>query len=351
MKRTSLLAVLVLALAASVASGNVAGNVAPPFRAARAGLKPGATTATTAKTATTTAALDLQDYTLELDRWSAFAQRLRTHPEEAAALRKQLPDHWSVAVDEQRFQVSTEWLGAALDRLTANPKLAVDTSREMNDRLESMLTDSRSLARTAVPPSGRARAKLDEILKRREFRSVHAQNQAESFWDMLSEWVWKFINKLFQGAQSHPAVTKVLLWAVVIALGLAFLGWLIYTLAHLSLASFLDRPLPAPAEDAALPGSWREWVQRARAAAARSEYREAVRIIYGAAVRRIGEAGTWQIDPARTHREYVRLLPANSLQRPPLVAITTCFERVWYGHAQTSAAEYEAVLAELESLG
>ena len=91
-------------------------------------------------------------------------------------------------------------------------------------------------------------------------------------------------------------------------------------------------------------------MQQARSAAARSEYRDAVRIIYGAAVRRIGDAGTWQVDPARTHREYVRLLPDDSSQRPPLLAITICYERVWYGHAQASAVDYEAVLAELESM-
>ena len=91
-------------------------------------------------------------------------------------------------------------------------------------------------------------------------------------------------------------------------------------------------------------------MQHARAAAARGEYRDAIRILYGAAVRRIEEGGTWQVDPARTHREYVRLLPADSLQRPPLAAITTCFEHVWYGHAQASAIEFEAILAELESL-
>ena len=33
-----------------------------------------------------------------------------------------------------------------------------------------------------------------------------------------------------------------------------------------------------------------------------------------------------------------------------LVAIATCFERVWYGNATASAADYEAALAELESL-
>jgi hypothetical protein len=294
--------------------------------------------------------LDLQGYSAELGQWSARASRLRLHPEEAVALRKKLPDHWAVAVGEQRFLVSTKWLGITLDRLAANPKLAGETSQELGDRLESMRQDSQALAQISEPNSRLARTKLEGILKRREFRSVRAPNQMGSFWDQLTDWVWRFLGKLFSRAGSHPAVTTALLWGLVAGLSLIFLGWLIYSLTHLSPANIWFRRSQAPAEAAAPLGTWQEWAQQARAAAARGEYRDAIRIIYGAAVRRIGEAGTWQLDPSRTHREYVRLLPADSLYRPPLVAITTCFERVWYGNVQASSIDYEAALGELESL-
>jgi hypothetical protein len=326
MKRTCLFALLVLPLT----SGALAGQAA---------------------SADPAAPLDLQGYTTELGRWSALASRLGEHPEEAAALRKQLPAHWSVAVQEQRFLVSTEWLAAALGRLAANPKLAKDTSQEISVRIKSMLQDSQSLARISEPNPGLARAKLDDILKRREFRSVRAPSQRETFWDQIVDWLRRFIIGFFSRVGGHPAVTRFLLWGVVMALGLVFVGWLIYSLANVSLAGLSFRRSSAPPIVAAPAGAWREWVQQARAAAARGEYRDAVRIIYGAAVRRIEEAGTWQVDPSRTHREYVRLLPADSFQRPPLVAITICYERVWYGCAQASAVDYEAVLAELESLG
>ncbi len=293
---------------------------------------------------------DLQSYAAELGRWSESARRLREHPEEAAALRKQLPDRWSVAVQEERFQVPTRWLGAALDRLAANPKLAKDESQRISVRLEAMIQDAQALARISEPNVGPARTKLDEILKRREFRSVHAPSAVETLWDRLVDWVWRLINKIFSQVGGHPAVTKVLLWGVVIVLSLVLLVWLVYSLANVSLDSFSFRRSPTPTDVAPPIGTWREWVQKARAAAARGDYRDAVRIIYGAAVRRIAEAGTWQVDPSRTHREYVRLLPLDSLQRPPLLAITTCFERVWYGHAPASAVDYETMLTELESL-
>ncbi len=294
--------------------------------------------------------LDLQGYTTELARWAASAGRLREHPEEAAALRRQLPEHWSVAVGEQNFQISTDWLGAALDALAANPQLAAPTSQDLGRRLASMLQDSQDLARNSEPASGQARAKLDQILKRREYRSVHAPSQGESFWDQLTDWVLKFLDQIFHRMEGHPTATKLLLWGVVILMGLVFLGWLIYSLTRLSLSRYSLRRARTPAEPPSPPGTWREWVQQARAAAARGEYRDAIRIVYGAAVRRIEAAGTWQLNPSRTHREYVRLLPANSTERPPLEAITTCYERVWFGRAPASAADYETALAELESL-
>jgi len=312
-------------------------------------LVPGAGAAQTASS-DSSMPLDLPGYTSELERWSAAARRLREHPNEAVSLRKQLPEHWSVAVREQRFLVSTQWLGVALDGIAANPRSAADTSQDMRDRLDSMLHDSEALGQVSEVDFGTAHAKLADILKRREFRSVGTPSPVETLWDRLTDWVWNFVNKLFSRVAGHPAATKALLWAVVIGLGLAFLVWLIYSLSHISPTDLWLRHSAIPGEGPAAPSSWQEWAERARAAAARGEYRDAIRILYAAAVRRLEEAGAWRADPARTHREYVRLIPADSLQRPPLLAITTCFERVWYGHAQASAIDYEAALAELESL-
>ena len=296
------------------------------------------------------APLDLPRYTAEISRWSTFADRLGEHPEEAAALRKQLPDHWSVIVKQQSFVVPTQWLGSALDQLTASPKKATATSREISDRLKSMLQDSQELARLSDAGPTESRARLDEILRRREYRSVRATREEESIWDQISDWFWQLLDKIFTRAGSHPAATKVLLWGVVVVLGLIFLGWLIYALANISFSS-LARGRVQVAEKPAEPIlGWQEWLRRARTAAALGEYRDAIRSVYGAAVRRFEAAGTWQVDPARTHREYVRLLPAGSLHRAPLVAITNCFERVWYGNATASAADYEEALTELELL-
>jgi len=287
---------------------------------------------------------DLRGYTAELERWSALAGHLRDHAEKAPALRRQLPDSWSVVVQEQRFSVSTRPFGAALDRIIRDPREAAKAAQETSAGIEGLLEDARAISQPPIRDYGPARAKLDQILARREFRFARRPAQSETIWDRLQDELRQWVIGLINRAGNHPNVTNFLRWGIVVFLGLVFLVWLFYTLSH---ASFQRLPAPAAAAPAA-PS--RNWIEEARSAAARGEFREAIRKIYCAAVLLLGEAGAWDVDPSRTHREYVRLLPAGSARRPHLLAITDCFERSWYGRAQASALDYEAALAGLESL-
>ncbi len=292
----------------------------------------------------TSESYDLQGYIAELERWSALASRLEDHPDQAAALRQQLPDSWPVVVQEQRFSVSTRPLGEAIDRMVRDPGAAARSAQEISGRVERLLEDARATYRTSKRNYSPERSMLDQILKQSEFRYVHEEADSETFWDQLLDRLWRWVSGLLDRAGNHPKVTNFLRWGIVLLLGLILLGWLAHALTQVSY-----QRSPALAGDTrAAPA--RDWAREARSAATRGEYREAIRLIYGAAVLALGEAGAWQVDRSRTHREYVRLLPADSARRPHLMALTDCFERVWYGRAQASDSDYEAALAELESL-
>jgi hypothetical protein len=274
----------------------------------------------------------------------AFANRLHERPQEAAALRKQLPDSWPVTAQGQHFLVSTRLVGAALDRVIQDPRTVARAAQDISARLEALLADARGMSRTSIRNDNGTRAKLDDILRRREFRLARGPSESEAFWDRLTNRFWQWIGRLLSRAGGHPKVVNLLRWGIVMGVGLILLAWLIYTLTHISYRRF-------PTPSAAAPSApWRDCVQQARAAAARGEFREAIRIIYGAAVLVMGEAGAFRVDPSRTHREYVRLMPADSVYRPHLIAITARFEQVWYGGAPASLNDYEAALAELDSL-
>lgn len=289
--------------------------------------------------------LDLDSYISQLEQWSASAARLREHPEEAAALRRQLPESLTVTLPGQRFVVSTRPLASALDAGVRNAASGTQSAEEALARIAVMLEDARALALKPARDDQGARTKLAGILKQREFRFMSERDESDSFWDRVAEKFWEWIGKLLRHAGGHPALTGVLLWGIVAVLGLIFLMWLVYSLTHVS---FTNSAAPAGAREVQI--TWRDAVHQAAEAAGRGDHREAIRILYGAAVRRIGDAGAWQVNPTRTHREYLRLLPADSAYRPGLLAITTRFEQVWYGRAQASGSDYEAALAELESM-
>ena len=117
---------------------------------------------------------------------------------------------------------------------SASLKSAADAVKELSTRVGMMLQDSRDMAVASVPSYRGTRTKLDEILKRREFRSAGESAEAESLWDRIVDRLWGSLDKLFKRTGSHPRARGLLLWGIVIGTGVIFLGWLIQTLTNIS---------------------------------------------------------------------------------------------------------------------
>jgi hypothetical protein len=105
-----------------------------------------------------------------------------------------------------------------------------------------------------------------------------------------------------------------------------------------------DRPFVSQKESSV-------WLSEANAAAARGDWREAVRLAYWCAVSFLEDQGAWRPDRARTPREYLRLLPASSDHRPGLTELTRTFELVWYGAEEADSRRFAEALAHLERMG
>ncbi len=292
------------------------------------------------------APLDLKAYLGELERWSAAARTLKDHPEEATALRKELPQAWSIRMGEQHFEVSTQWVDSILDSIGNNPRSAGINSRQMVARLNAMRAEAVALARPAELQPGTARSKLDEVLRRSEFRGVHGPTWFDRLRERVSFWLAKFLEKLLVSLQGHPMGTKVLLWAMLIVAGLAFLVWLVRLLLYRPISPGLDLSGAIPA-----PSTWRDLLRDAVASAGRGNYRDAIRLAYWAGVYRLEELGMWQVDRTRTHREYLRLLPESYPSRGAVSAITSRFEQIWYGEQAASSEDFQFASVQLEKLG
>ncbi len=288
--------------------------------------------------------LDLQGYVAELEKYSAAAGRLKDHPEDAAALQRELPRHWVVTTGGQSYRVSTDWLRERLDALRSGRDHPSDASRELVVRLNAMKASAQALVTAEPAANDAARRSLDEILKRREYRGVTAPGPFRSWWDRATNWVADKLAVVFGSVGRHPRLSTSLVWLLAASVALLLVTWLVRSVLRASVDTRLRLEGPPVSET-------REWARQALACADREDYREAIRLAYWAAVARLEEYGLWQMERARTPREYLRLLPSDHAQRPPLTALTQRFERTWYGGRRVSAEDFRCALVELGELG
>jgi hypothetical protein len=218
-----------------------------------------------------------------------------------------------------------------------------------------------------------ARIRLREILSRSEFQqSKREESWLSKLWKRFLNWVWGIISRVF-GAANNKVVRNVVLYGAILV-------------AFCALAWALVRALTAAARKEALrlaaappPGkTWSQWAREAIAAAGAGNYREAIHAAYWAGVYRLSELGAWQLDRARTPREYLRLLRASAeiansaanvnvadaqdsgatlldpavraRRAEALAALTNRLEAVWYDNQRATHDDFRSAVQNLEIL-
>jgi hypothetical protein len=225
----------------------------------------------------------------------------------------------------------------------------------------------------AAEPESPARVALREILSRPEFRpSKREESWLSKEWKRFLSWIWGIFSRVF-GAANNKVVRNVVLYGAIVV-------------AFCALAWALVRALTAAARREALrlaaappPGkTWSQWAREAIAAAGAGNYREAVHAAYWAGVYRLSELGAWQLDRARTPREYLRLLRASAetanaatnvsvpdaqdssvavldpvvraRRADALAALTNRLEAVWYDNQSATQDDFRSAVQNLEIL-
>ena len=217
-------------------------------------------------------------------------------------------------------------------------------------RLAAMRREAQALAGEPAGPDASAPAKLRAILARPEFRQVHGP----TWLDRLAEGVRKMLIALLERPAARTSVQeriawflRLLLWAVLICAAGGLLVWMLWLLLRRSSTRILKlgvpEPLPAP--------SWPQLMEAARKAGATGEYRQAIRLAYLAAIHRLQDLNFWRVDPARTHREYLRMVRREQPEHAPLALLTWQFELTWYGSQPATSDDFQTVVNQLERLG
>jgi hypothetical protein len=284
--------------------------------------------------------LDLQSYQRELSHIAETLQK----PAEIPALRRSLPESWTVRDSERVYNVPTKEISEALREIERDPKK--NTAALLQARLDAMRHQTEELAR---PPASanmaEAADKLKKIMQRREFREVSGPSR----WDLLRgrviRWIAVHILKLLSLLHLSHKTGNAIVWGV---LFLAVV--LLFYVAYLWMTkSSGDASFRAPAEPTQSDG--RRWVQGALAAADRGDFREAVHCAYWASVAHLEDIRILPRDRARTPRESLQLLDQHPKEQGVLRTVTQSFELIWYGYRPVSASDWAGTKEQLEKIG
>lgn len=204
--------------------------------------------------------------------------------------------------------------------------VAAATLRDLAQRLRA--------PETTLPDDSRQR--LEAVLARPEF-----QDAQPSLLDRFLRWLSQFV------PDASPDMRALFDTAVGI-FGVIAIGALVFFVVRIVRHNWREgETLESLGE---IPIHATEAQAKATGAAGAGDYREAMRLLYLAALLHLDEVGLLRFDRALTNREVL----ATVVNRAPLYTalnpVVTQFDRVWYGHAPFGAADFEQMQGQIEQL-
>lgn len=290
--------------------------------------------------------LDLPAYVSTLQRVRDRASDLRGK-EEAEDLSRDLPERWLVRYDAESVEVSTGWLRGRLRSCAVSERSCPWAGTQIRARVEAMLREADAIREEPGGIVSRdTRARLSAILARPEFAVSEEPSWLERLRRRVSAWVRSVFDRLFGKPGSLDEAGSIVFWLTMAA---ALSTAAVWTYRFFRRA----RGARAAAGIALKPlrADTRRWRERAADAARDGRWRDAIMSAHWLAVHHLCEEGVLELDPARTHREYVRDLPAYHGGRTALDFLSRTFESTWYGGRPATEETWRAVLAPMETLG
>jgi Domain of unknown function (DUF4129) len=291
-------------------------------------------------------AMSVPEFASEIDRLIQRIDAAETAVA-VAAVAASVPNHWRVALNEQRFDVDTAWLRASFQSAAARPETWNAQRAVMRRQLTEMRDEAAAAGVTvAGQPRPDARRALEQILARNEFQQSAASRWREQLQRRVGEWIEDLWTRFGGGQGAGRRVAIALAWIASIGALLALGFWMTRTIARRKPGIALDLGAGSVRRPRA-----RELALRALSHARAGDVKEAVRAGYIAALVRLEEQGAWRVDDARTPREYLPLLRPADHRRELMLDLTRRFEQVWYGNRPAGQDEAARVTAHLEELG
>jgi len=298
---------------------------------------------------------DASSFATALEQIGNAIGKEKANPAGLTALRQSLPSHWEVSAGEHHYFLSAEPLSALLRDGGGgkNAQAIAAKAKEAADWAFDLANQAKAYAGAQRSGDLNSRTALERILTRREFGSVTRPSAWDLFRQRVNRWIQELVLRFLRQIGRYPMGATIVFWLII----LAVVVWLALVLFRYWTRPAAREELQAP-DSVAYVRTWQEWVQAAREAARRGDFREAVHSAYWAGVSYLEDSDVVRKDRTRTPREYMRLV-SNSTQllasgrktREALSALTVVLEQVWYGMRPASNQDFAKAMQSVEALG
>ena len=287
-------------------------------------------------------AFSTAQYRTELDGLLAVTSQLDSSGASTPDALHHLPQKWLVHTEQRDFEIPSEGLQRDVRRY--DDQKTATNANAIRTRIQSLRAELDGFEKTPSDSSAN-RAALNSILARPEFHSVHGPTWRDRLKRWLLEHLFRFLGKVVRSS-AIPTIGKYFVYGL---MALALLALLYVAYRSIFRGQELDEVIPKDLPISAK--EWTIWMQEARAAAAKGQWRDAVHLSYWAGISFLERQGYWKPDRARTPREYLRLLAGANEQRETLTTLTQIFELAWYAKREASEQTFSQTLEQLEKLG
>ena len=286
--------------------------------------------------------LSLAQYIQALDKARDLVDEMEDDSTRVTPLLEIIPvDSWRVRDNGHDFEIPTASLRYKLQewRKSNDEELEED----ILSQLDALLENAKAYQQSSNAPD--RRSLLNSILARPEFNGVHGPTLIDRLKQKIFQLLLRLLGRAF-ASTAFPVLSDIVVYSLIVLAVLGAAYWMYRSLREsANLETIMPQPLPVSAKQ------WPIWLQEARAAASRGDWREAVHLTYWSGISFLEAQGAWRPDSARTPREYLRLLPSGSEKQPALRSLTNRLELVWYGMGPANADVFQQTLLELEKLG
>lgn len=302
--------------------------------------------------------VSLDEYQKLVRQYQKISTAAKPDKARAAELAQKLRQLKTVSVDGGKT-IAVD-LSPDADALTVNPTKGgklFETAARRSATLHSLVIPE---GVTATDPA-KAPAQAAAILARAEFRSLPQKNTASDRRNSFDEWLARqkrafasWWDSLFPAPKINPG--GMVAFAYFVRFLLYFVAAVGVIIGLYYLAMYLTgKPWGGKKRTKTKGGgtgldldddAFPDPLGHARDLAARGDYREAVRLVYIASLRRLAGSGLLTLQENRTNWEYQRTLRSRSQSAyDTLLPGTRLFDRIWYGRENATKTEYEQTVA------